>query len=283
LKGLGGFTDQQCGLHVHVDGEGLDTATLVNIVRRYAAHEDIIDSWINEDRRKDRNSYTHTCKGLEHNLSTLTRPREVASSHTRYYKVNLQAFLRHGTVEFRQHHGTLDDTQICNWIQFCVQFVENSDAMLREVVIPGDGSLRKNAIERKFFAMIEAFTSGSDYWTSVEKLSQIIGCSVESVPVYVSKFRAWMGEDACIFTGRNRGYRLNYSYKGDMLARLNHPSCDRRITEIEFTEPGLFHGLAQEVQDHFAARVEAYRSAELARMQVSLPDRMAAAADAWAA
>jgi hypothetical protein len=44
----------------------------------------------------------------------------------RYNKVNLCAFLRHGTIEFRQHSGTMNVDKVINWIVFCVNFVETS-------------------------------------------------------------------------------------------------------------------------------------------------------------
>ncbi len=33
--------------------------------------------------------------------------------------LNMDMFYK--TIEFRQHHGTLDSDEISNWVQFCVQ------------------------------------------------------------------------------------------------------------------------------------------------------------------
>jgi hypothetical protein len=41
-------------------------------------------------------------------------------------KVNFCAVWDHGTIEFRQHHGSVDGTEIANWVQFVVNFVETS-------------------------------------------------------------------------------------------------------------------------------------------------------------
>ena len=43
-----------------------------------------------------------------------------------YKKVNICAFARHGTIEFRQHQGTLSFEKIVNWISFCQEFVNHS-------------------------------------------------------------------------------------------------------------------------------------------------------------
>ena len=36
----------------------------------------------------------------------------------RYYKVNLEAYSRHRTVEFRQHSGTINFAKMEKWIRF---------------------------------------------------------------------------------------------------------------------------------------------------------------------
>jgi hypothetical protein len=49
------------------------------------------------------------------------QPREfaqVANGGGRYFGVNFTAYLRHGTIEFRQHQGSLNPTKIWNWIVF---------------------------------------------------------------------------------------------------------------------------------------------------------------------
>lgn len=47
---------------------------------------------------------------------------------SRYFKVNLMSFQRHGTIEFRQHSGTVNATKIANWVRFLGQFIDNSKA-----------------------------------------------------------------------------------------------------------------------------------------------------------
>lgn len=44
----------------------------------------------------------------------------------RYRAVNLHAFPRHGTVEFRQHHGSLSGDKVTAWVTFVLEFVERS-------------------------------------------------------------------------------------------------------------------------------------------------------------
>lgn len=44
----------------------------------------------------------------------------------RYRSINLHSLPRHGTVEFRQHHGALSADKVAAWITFVLNFVERS-------------------------------------------------------------------------------------------------------------------------------------------------------------
>ncbi|OCH92856.1 hypothetical protein OBBRIDRAFT_824486 [Obba rivulosa] len=52
-------------------------------------------------------------------LINIQRPED----HTRHYKVNFRSHPRTGTVEFRQHQGTMDKDAICTWVRFVLEFV----------------------------------------------------------------------------------------------------------------------------------------------------------------
>ena len=44
----------------------------------------------------------------------------------RYFKLNVQAFWRHKTAEFRQHSGTIEFEKIANWVLFTSRLIEFS-------------------------------------------------------------------------------------------------------------------------------------------------------------
>lgn len=138
MADAGAKVNKSCGFHVHVDAQDLSSKTLFNVYRRYALHEVQIDSFMQESRRGNNNTY---CKSAASYLDRLNEgspempPSKVAelmeehyvSGHGyvggRYNKVNLCAYLRHGTIEFRHHGGTMNVNKVINWITFCVNFV----------------------------------------------------------------------------------------------------------------------------------------------------------------
>lgn len=122
-------SDIQCGLHVHVGAGDLSIVELQNVARRYAKFEPTIDTFVDPRRRGNTSEW---CKSMDRVVEVLdtkvySTPQEmIRCIGDRYKKLNLSAFMRHGTVEFRQLEGTVSWTKITNWIEFCVQFVEAS-------------------------------------------------------------------------------------------------------------------------------------------------------------
>lgn len=47
----------------------------------------------------------------------------------RYYKVNFNAYIQHGTVEFRGFGASLNSTKIIAWVKFCMNLMDRSRAM----------------------------------------------------------------------------------------------------------------------------------------------------------
>lgn len=129
MNKAGAKATEECGLHVHVGAGDLSALELQHVARRYAAFESVIDTFVNPRRREDKGQWCHSMHKIVETIDGMA----VSSSESminqiggRYYKLNLQAYLKHGTVEFRQLEGTTSWTKIVNWIEFCVCFVEAS-------------------------------------------------------------------------------------------------------------------------------------------------------------
>ena len=135
IKELGAKTDRSCGIHVHHDAGNMNGKALANVAEIYKAHEAVIDLFVSESRR--RNGGNHYCASMHTNVdyfgngsarvfsnlnvgSTEIEKRSAISaiSPGRYFNVNFNAYLAHGTVEFRQHHSSLNINKIWSWVVF---------------------------------------------------------------------------------------------------------------------------------------------------------------------
>jgi hypothetical protein len=126
LSAAGATVNKTCGLHVHVDANDLNAGQILSVVQRYAHFENEINAFMPLSRRNGRWAMTvggDYVPNLVRNVNRNGNLRSVAGGLNRYYAVNLVSYARYGTVEFRQHSGSVNATKVCNWIQFCVHFV----------------------------------------------------------------------------------------------------------------------------------------------------------------
>lgn len=127
LAGIRANVNRSCGLHVHVGARDLNINSLKRLAALYAESEDVIDLLLPPSRRARNNAYCRTLKDVV--PATLAAARDVQGvaraidGGERYSKINFAAFWRHGTVEFRQHSGTIDPAKIKNWLKLCLSLV----------------------------------------------------------------------------------------------------------------------------------------------------------------
>ena len=113
-----------CGLHVHMDAAEFDLTTWKNLILTYKRLEGVIDNFMPRSRRNNR-----YCKGLSAITETSIKNARSISDlrtaflHNRYHKVNLEAYARHRTVEFRQHGGSTNFTKMSAWIHFLAKMI----------------------------------------------------------------------------------------------------------------------------------------------------------------
>jgi hypothetical protein len=119
----------ETGLHIHLSWDGINTASVKNIVKRFARLERYFDAAVASSRHNSR-----WCGSVRSNPSFLQDVAQAtgAVNHAfnycggRYQKINLQSLSRYKTIEFRQHQGSTDYDKIRNWILFLMQFVKQS-------------------------------------------------------------------------------------------------------------------------------------------------------------
>lgn len=160
----------KCGFHVHVDASGLDAKAMKSLAKSYVWFESFFDFIMPVSRRADSNQYVKSNRSIFGGYSTDAVKNAFAAldlcdtvekviettcpggaTYGRYRKLNLQAFNRHRTVEFRQHSGTTDADKAEHWIRLCLAIVEKAP---RCRIRNGNRPVRSATYEMNlFFAM----------------------------------------------------------------------------------------------------------------------------------
>lgn len=165
---LGIKTDESCGFHIHWSAGDYTGRSMINLLRLYGKYEKNLDFIFHTSRREDNNPFAHTL--IKHNnLNWLyrlngpfyyhayqiaqefeaTQATENQTSHptARHHKVNICAYNKYRTVEFRQHEGTFDFEKIKAWIVLSQQLVSRSkDTLVIEGVTTWESFMRTLAL-----------------------------------------------------------------------------------------------------------------------------------------
>lgn len=124
LNEAGARVNSTCGLHVHIGAADLTEQQYCNVFNNYYFLEGIIDRFMAASRRADSNQFCRTVQDHSR-LTGCTTAEDVRDElSSRYHKVNAESYLRHRTIEFRQHQGTTNYEKIINWVTFCGKLVE---------------------------------------------------------------------------------------------------------------------------------------------------------------
>lgn len=132
LADLNCTVSKRCGLHVHVGVGHAPLDVFKNAVKLYAAFEPVIDTLVPPSRRKSENSFarsiTTTNPAKVNAATSLPALIDVVTGHVpepfrRNFKLNLKAWKRHKTIEFRQHSGTLDHAKVSHWAAMCMRII----------------------------------------------------------------------------------------------------------------------------------------------------------------
>lgn len=129
--------NRTCGLHVHVGARDWGVKEFKNLAKRYVKFETAIDSLMPKSRRLSNNNYCRSnaslrSSNLKQVFEGINRCRTAQQvkneiQNGRYYKLNLESFWKHGTVEFRHHSGTICPDKIQNWVMVCMAMTKLAD------------------------------------------------------------------------------------------------------------------------------------------------------------
>ena len=114
-----------CGLHVHLDAGDLDHAQLFKVAWAYLLTYDLWSSFLPQSRKNNyycaKHFFAPSSLDLYTNFENWIRD-EVGSE--RYCWINFGAYLRHGTIELRNHTATLNADKINNWVRAHIRFID---------------------------------------------------------------------------------------------------------------------------------------------------------------
>lgn len=125
LRNAGANVNVSCGIHVHVGVNDLTREQVARALRIYHDNRHAIASILPPSRRNGRWCATWAEGDVARVEQYAQQGRALhLAQRGRYRNVNLQSLPRYGTVEFRQHSGSLNGTKVENWVRLLIAMVE---------------------------------------------------------------------------------------------------------------------------------------------------------------
>jgi hypothetical protein len=118
LKNCRARIDTTCGLHIHhqVETPGIDSLKILqNAMGIYFTYQDHINRMLPQSRRFNTTCDSHSTEEVRSAFKSPT-PEELSRRQARHKAVNVTAYTKHGTCEFRQHSGSIEGDKITYWI-----------------------------------------------------------------------------------------------------------------------------------------------------------------------
>jgi len=167
LVAAGARVGASCGLHVHHDANDLTADEVARVVELYNLNQTHVDALVSRSRRNSRWARAYSTYEIDTVKNAASQGTDAlkARGFNRYRTVNLDAYRKYGTLEFRQHQGTLNAKKIVAWIRFGQSMIEAArnlstmdaaadlDALLNMLVDAGMEQDIKDYLKRRATAM----------------------------------------------------------------------------------------------------------------------------------
>lgn len=255
LNANGATVGSDCGTHVHVGvGRNPDVSFLKRLFKSYLIFEPAIDSLMPRSRRgTSRWANSLTTVQLDR-IEAAREWRDLLSTrifyHDRFYKLNFFAISRHGTVEYRQHSGTIEFEKISNWIQFCLRFTQA--ALSGAIAVPSaDGTRQVNRARR-----------GSKSWQAGEMMLRPEGCSPQEAQAALGWPTISLGHQAAICGLQIHRERMGRSVR--FYARSVSSSTQIEAGPATLERLLTMIGAAQSEREYFTARAAHFAARQAA-------------------
>ena len=133
LRSMRARVSASCGFHVHVGARSEDANFFRNLLRLYGRNEVWINSILPPSRHNNRYCQRVRLLNITDGMSKEEILRQFGGNFfDRNYRLNIAAYARHGTVEFRQAAGTVDADKASYWIKFCLRMCAAAKAGISE-------------------------------------------------------------------------------------------------------------------------------------------------------
>ena len=290
LDGIGCRINRACGLHVHIGNAPLadtthaarftgdsilhtertgrfysehsetkfDDIIVKDLLWRYERQQNIINSMFPSSRTNNRYCNALNATRIE-NATTIEQ-----LNHGKFYAINLDTW-RNGTIEFRQHSGTIDADKIWKWLQFLDNFVNwtiehrvehgNTSTTIETPVTP----FRNNSRVGVQYTMMR-----NDNGATTRQIMDATGCSEQRVRAAVSEIRQRVGDSAVVtHTQQSNGARYGdgtdltrYQVLQTIESETNGVTL---LPENRIGIPSIWAGLDDSEFEHWQNRISALR------------------------
>lgn len=166
LRFNGGQVDRTCGLHIHHDARNMSPAEIAATYGLYALFQPVINSFLPSSRHNG-----EYCQSLNQDHAEWAEGQAVmhddwtdrnAFHNERYLAINTGALRVHGTLEFRQHSGTLNPLKVTHWKRFTKAMMVSGRRLNYHAVVNPFGSWDAAQRELNIYHMADLFRLPAD-------------------------------------------------------------------------------------------------------------------------
>lgn len=262
LQTIGCVVDNHCGLHVHVDTADMSVDDIKRIFGRYSQYEELIDLFMPANRRGQM-YYAKSGKGMNQlvqNAETKQALSRVLGGE-RYWRVNLDAMQRHGTIEFRQHSASINADTILNWINFLEQFIVASTKSLPEAKITKRRGRKPNTgmaagCKKVFDCFVASYRNGGGE-LRLSTIASRTGLSESSIKAYISTLKTkhgiWIRKYAGQHGVLNPLFVINNPYS---TPRVSAPVATAAVSVTVATPDTLWRGVQPSLRGYYLERIQ---------------------------
>jgi Putative amidoligase enzyme len=138
IREVGGDIDSSCGFHVHHDARDLTPYQVAGLLRFYIENQEVIDRFLAPVRRSNRNNqWCQPWDGSEKQMVIdAAKTERSLGNFDRYRTINVTAYPKYGSLEFRQHQGTLNLEKMVLWVKLGQSMVEGAMHFENPDVVP---------------------------------------------------------------------------------------------------------------------------------------------------